>query len=415
MIPTRDSQHGLGRRLPEGWRRGKSGLGGIAPRRPSFTLAELLIVMSIMAIMASAVLFALYGVMEDAREARTRAQVAKIHELLMVKWESYRTRPMPAKNVNDADPLAVARTRLLILRELMRMELPDRKTDLEDGPRYQPQPALWRAYRRKVDKMLAAQALKDGRSSWSWNDWSEQTYQGAECLYLILSMMQDGDTNALGFFAENEIGDVDGDGMFEILDGWGRPIEFLRWAPGFTHLPGRDGAWGHALEDDDGNKAIDDYRERGYPGVTGATSPLDIPSDDEPISDIQRYEPLTSPVPDPFDPLKVDYRFWNSAFDEYDRPFALYPLVYSAGRDKGYDLFVDDANVPIRYTNTTLNIVSGNSSVNILWANDPYYVHTIGTPPNQVQYLLGMPIDAAGDGQLNCIDNITNHQLGLSR
>jgi hypothetical protein len=37
----------------------------------------------------------------------------------------------------------------------------------------------------------------------------------------------------MGQFSQSEIGDVDGDGMPEFLDGWGRPIMFLRCAPGF--------------------------------------------------------------------------------------------------------------------------------------------------------------------------------------
>src|SRR5690606_827021 len=56
--------------------------------------------------------------------------------------------------------------------------------------------------------------------------------QGAECLYMIV-MFATADGEARGLFAENQIGDVDGDGAPEFLDGWGRPINFLRWAPGF--------------------------------------------------------------------------------------------------------------------------------------------------------------------------------------
>jgi hypothetical protein len=39
-------------------------------------------------------------------------------------------------------------------------------------------------------------------------------------------------------FRPDEIGDSDDqpDGAFEILDGWGKPVFFLRWAPGFVSL-----------------------------------------------------------------------------------------------------------------------------------------------------------------------------------
>ena len=70
--------------------------------------------------------------------------------------------------------------------------------------------------------------------------------------------MKDGDKNALDFFMPDEIGDMDEDGMKEILDGWGTPIEFLRWAPGYSQRPGPDGVWGIAGVDDDGNGTTDD-------------------------------------------------------------------------------------------------------------------------------------------------------------
>ena len=42
-----------------------------------------------------------------------------------------------------------------------------------------------------------------------------------------------GDGEARTLFSENSIGDTDGDGAPEFLDGWKHPINFLRWAPGF--------------------------------------------------------------------------------------------------------------------------------------------------------------------------------------
>jgi hypothetical protein len=56
--------------------------------------------------------------------------------------------------------------------------------------------------------------------------------QSAECLYMIVTVAC-GDGEARTLFHENDIGDTDGDGAREFLDGWGKPIGFLRWAPGF--------------------------------------------------------------------------------------------------------------------------------------------------------------------------------------
>jgi hypothetical protein len=152
--------------------------------------------------------------------------------------------------------------------------------------------------------------------------------------------MHDGDKQALDFFTPDEIGDTDGDGMKEILDGWGQPIEFLRWAPGF--LP-----------------------------QNGAITTQD-PS-----------------VPDPFDPLKVDPRWRTGA-----TPFALRPLIFSAGPDRRYDIatqLVDSSGNPFRYRTTSP-------------PNDPYY-----DPSANGQKPLGTPFDADGDGRLSFADNLTNH------
>ncbi len=101
--------------------------------------------------------------------------------------------------------------------------------------------------------------------------------------------MRDGDKSALDYFTSAEIGDFDNDGMREILDAWGQPVEFLRWAPGY---------------------------------LKGAVATMQTNNSDE--------------SPDPFDPLKVDNR-WSDA-DPTKRPYALHPLIYSPGPDKVYQI-----------------------------------------------------------------------------
>lgn len=252
-------------------------------QRQAFTLVELLVVISIITLLASTTLFTLLGVREDTKERRARAQIARINELIMHQWESYRTRavPIPPMGIpqTQVELRDLRRWRLNALRELIRMELPDRKADLILPAAYlSTQPALWLNYQRRA------------QSSWS------PEYEQAECLYLILSAIRDGDTTGLDFFAEAEIGDVDKDGMPEILDPWGMPIYFLRWAPGYR-------------------------------------------------SDIQPGDNASPGNGDPFDSFKVDPN-WNSSFTSN---FVLYPLIVSAGRDKSFDIRFDVAFSPNPY------------------------------------------------------------------
>ena len=63
--------------------------------RRAFTLVELLIVILIIAILSAVSLASLYAVLGEAKGTRTRTQVAKLHMLVMLKWEGYRVRQVP--------------------------------------------------------------------------------------------------------------------------------------------------------------------------------------------------------------------------------------------------------------------------------------------------------------------------------
>jgi len=139
-------------------------------------------------------------------------------------------------------------------------------------------------------------------------------FEGAESLYLIVAYGLN-DPDALSQFNDAEIGDFDNDGLPEFIDGWGQPISFIRWAPSF-------------------------------------------------VSPIQNTDAANNH--DPFDPMK-----------QYSNAYALYPLIFSAGPDKLYELQNGRTTAPN----------------NISMINDPY-AGNIGL--------------SQGAGSL---DNITNHEL----
>ncbi len=372
----------------------------------AFTLVELLVVISIITLLASTALFTMFGVREDVRETRARAQVAKINELIMEKWESYQTRALPIRIPAGTDPRMAAAMRLNAVRELMRMELPDRMTDIlcpdplsNIHPSGIPSSSLLRAYFRRVQSHMnpgpdggwgVAGSDDDGNGipddvcefAWPGSDdrgWSRR-YQDSECLYLILSSIRENDSTGLEFFDESEIGDTDNDGMPEILDSWRQPILFLRWAPGYRAYPGNDRQWGIAGEDDNGDLIDDDPREAGWPLTD------DIPSP----SALQDGNGVDSP--DPFDPMKVDPR-WSLNDPRYTL-FALYPLIVSAGRDRGYAIATENAISPIQYYRTTP-------------PNDPYFIINQDVTNPTDDLLLGKPDFLSPE----FADNISNHLL----
>jgi prepilin-type N-terminal cleavage/methylation domain-containing protein len=349
--------------------------------RRAFTLMELLIVIGIIAILAALVAVGMAGAVNQARASRTRSQINKIDTLIMEKYESYRTRAV--RITPTASAVTNAQLRVTALRELMRLEMPDRISDLctaveladltSDGElnaisapgnsRFvvlNATPAAASAYRRLAARNMAT----SGR--WS-ND-----FEGAECLYLILSIMKDGDKSAIEFFTPDEIGDVDEDGFKEILDGFGRPILFLRWAPGYSReQPGPDNDWGDVTTDDNGDSIVDNIDEFMWAGTDDIlwTSTLQTRDSRE--------------APDPFDPVKSDPRWSNS--DPGKRPFALRPLIFSGGLDKIYDVH----SPTVDYATTAP-------------FSDPY----LGLAASGL--LVGTPADSNGDGAISS-DNITNH------
>jgi len=212
-----------------------------------FTLVELLVTLSIIGILATAMLGVAAVAGDTAREAKTRHTISRLHTLLMEQVDSYKTRRVPLQDVirdqigmrvaSQNRGKALANARLYALRELMLMELPDRWSDilladvgsLPNAPIYlEDRPGLSKVYLKRFLNIYGANNKLTGNTNTT-----EQIirHQGAECLYLVITLAT-ADGEARSLFGESSIGDVDGDGAPEFLDGWGNPISFLRWAPG---------------------------------------------------------------------------------------------------------------------------------------------------------------------------------------
>jgi prepilin-type N-terminal cleavage/methylation domain-containing protein len=133
-------------------------------RRAGFTLVELLVVVAIIALISATALFAMWGATEQAKAERTRTLIAKIDMAIMRQWETYETRRINV-NPGGASRRHRAFSRLAAIRELQRMELPERRADLmvpaqipgtfrAVGQRTLEGPALWHAYRRRAGAIL---------------------------------------------------------------------------------------------------------------------------------------------------------------------------------------------------------------------------------------------------------------------
>jgi prepilin-type N-terminal cleavage/methylation domain-containing protein len=352
-----------------------------------FTLVELLVVIVIIGILTAMVGVVAVGAGQASRESNTRATITKVDRLVNQHHQTYRSRRAPlspvAENVIriNTNPttrgLAMAEARLYALRELMVMEMPDRWSDvmlkaITDPPRnvtpgapaylspstgstYGGPTPLVEAYRRQYYAIANATNSITGDPNTADRITDNQ---GAECLYMIV-MLATANGEARGLFGEAQTGDVDGDGAPEFIDGWGRPINFLRWAPGFE-------------------------------------SDLQLNANELETLGIDRWIASADGHHDPLDMYRAD-----------PLAFALTPLVFSAGPDGEYGIRTVKPAVTWA---TPVNIIPGSGSTIGSTGRKQFfnprltpYVKRSGDEDGIDAYL-GTLRDESG------IDNLHNHQ-----
>ena len=362
------------------------------PRRAGFTLVELLITVSVIAIMASMILFALFAAQETARVQKTKAFIAKLDAIIKAKYESYKTRrvpiniPPPPESDRPHGNTAMQLPRLEGLRDLMRMELPDRWSDVTDGPT-----VVYRLSGTDRDNVSSTAIDKSNRFFQKYSSTPRPPspeYGGAECLYMIIMAAQAEEADDRSAIKPDQIGDFDNDGVPEFLDAWGQPIRFLRWAPGFVselqvvatgtvngsvNAPDSHTmtfpATGRSLAKTAGSyvggaivgkKTGSEEFDTSVMGFIGnysyAAGTATFTSTTPTYTGQRPFRGMGGPTgtqefyvmaPDPFDPRHVYPLYSVSMGNTAPNPdtsiptFALYPLIFSAGPDKGYGVAVD--------------------------------------------------------------------------
>lgn len=203
--------------------------------RSAFTLVEMLVVIALFATLMGMGAAGMRVADNMSKETRTRSTIHKLNQFVMEKYASYQYRRVPGRGA----------TRLSNLYSLMSSEMPDHKSEVGNNSPYR--------LRNTVSAMDA-------------------NIQSAELLYQIVMGLPEAESA----FSSMEIGDTNGNGRNEFVDGWGNPIYFIRWPAGHCN------------------------------GTNYAISKIQSGSD-----------------PNPFDPE-------NSGNSNY----AVFPLIFSAGSDR---------------------------------------------------------------------------------
>jgi hypothetical protein len=218
-----------------------------------------MVVLVIVAMLASLTLAGLGGVRQRAKADKTRSTIRKIDSLITPHYESYLTRRVVATGTspmvcvgtgtfvsgtlvtpNKLAPVLSgtnrivngipiqdttsgtygAINRLWALRLAMVLEMPDQWADVMTPGS---SPAIPR-------DSVTAPVRRYARYKFQLTP--NNAFQSAECLAMIV--MRGGvDPDATATFRADEIGDVDKDGAPEFKDGWGSPIAFIRWPAGY--------------------------------------------------------------------------------------------------------------------------------------------------------------------------------------
>ena len=406
--------------------------------RAGFTLVELLVTVAIIAILAGVGLSTLFLAQEAAREDRTRMLISKLHNQLMIRWESYQTRRLPlqisvgkyrAQKGSAPNQLDVATHygangetaeqfawRLLwARRELMRFELPDRYSDIWNFetdsvrlPKYLigisgEDSMPHRRYLQRIARLRGVAPTSPAMSSIMSSISDENS--SAECLYLIVTTGMEVDASGKKIFDERHVGDEDEDGMPEFVDGWGEPIRWIRWPAGFVsdlqpRVPDTQNVVPNALLTRNPDANHDAFDPRQIDDAWDEQSQMSIgkagwiPDAPDGWPDLH---PSITALPDPANELP------DPQNAPAERGYRLFPLIYSGGPDR----------VPGLYHFAGLDQNNPSKTHDV----DPYWYYAPKEEPGRRRQR-GEPIPDAVLPQINPqwaggshLDNIHNHDL----
>jgi len=215
----------------------------ISTARQAFTLVELLIVGAVIAILAALTLVAVNMVATTTKITKTRATIQKLDVAMQQIFETYeeefaviRKRVAADDKTKDLDKETRQKIAAHYIRDLMRMEMPQNWAEVQESPLTLTLGG--ETYPCADNNCKDCAPFREGSPLRVFYPTIEAS--SSELLFLIIQNLN---PEALEAFHGSEVADTNGNGLLEFVDAWGKPIRFLRWAPGFSDSDFQQNVW----------------------------------------------------------------------------------------------------------------------------------------------------------------------------
>jgi prepilin-type N-terminal cleavage/methylation domain-containing protein len=191
-------------------------------RRRGFTLLEVLIVVSIVALLASFLVMAIGSSIKQAREAATRTTLLKLDGLLQQRLDAFRVlMDTPQKQNELKAGLSAKQKELVQTYPELRHVMNDKLVQL----------LIYKEYYRRGFPQRVGDNNFLGNTGQPFAGNVANPAESSEFLFWLVTQADTFGVPAVddSEFTSAEVADTDGDGRMEFVDAWGQPLRFYRW------------------------------------------------------------------------------------------------------------------------------------------------------------------------------------------